>query len=104
MSTVAMAAKLHGVDTNQAIHAIKALRYISGGGLRWAKMDVYDKVRDGHVISVPIRQATDINELVAAGWTASLDEDASVSFSAQISAAKFEDLCAIVRALGGEVG
>jgi ribosomal protein L7/L12 len=94
-------ATLHGVDANNAIQAIKTLRVVSGGGLRWAKMDVYDKVKMGHAISVPIHDAADIAELENAGWTATMDE--AVAFSARVPAAKYEDIASIVRALGGVV-
>jgi ribosomal protein L7/L12 len=96
-------ATLHGVDTNNAIQAIKTLRVVSGGGLRWAKMDVYDKVKMGHAISVPIHDAADIAELENAGWTATMDGAGVVAFSARVPAAKYEDIASIVRALGGVV-
>jgi hypothetical protein len=97
------AAKLHAVNASNAILAIKTLRSVSGGGLRWAKMDVYDKVKVGHAISVPIRDAADIAELENAGWTATMDGAGVVAFSARVPASKYEDIASIVRALGGTV-
>lgn len=95
------ALKLHHVSTGKPVQAIKALRAVSHGGLRWAKMDVYDRVAAGHVVSIPVDSIDAIATLEAAGWTASIDTEAILTFTVAIPAGKCADIKAIVHALGG---
>lgn len=97
------AVKLTGVDGTGGIAAIKALVLVSGGSLRWAKVDVFDKVRAGVPVTVPVDDPDDLKVLVEHGWSGVLDEEGVVEIVARVPAGKREDVAAVIRALGGSV-
>lgn len=96
-----IAVKLHGVDQSKAIPAIKALRSATQCSLRWAKLDVYDKVRAGHPVVIACDEQ-DIAALDAEGWALSLADGELTSFTARVPVEHVKTITAVVNALGGQ--
>lgn len=90
-----------GKDT--PIQAIKALRQITGAGLRWAKMEVYDNARDGN--PVPNINLANMDEVtyLREFWEITVESDGMSAVIVKIPAVHKLMVEDLIRALGGSV-
>lgn len=98
-----MIATLTGFE-GAPIQGIKTLRLVTGGGLRYSKMEVYDRVIAGHPVDINID--TDdaplaVEELRRTGWVVDITNESFVALNAQIPREHAEMIMTIIKAFGG---
>jgi antitoxin (DNA-binding transcriptional repressor) of toxin-antitoxin stability system len=62
---------LDGVDRGREAEAIRGLRAATAGNVRWAKVEVFDRVAAGEPVTVTVLDEESLARLYTSGWSIS---------------------------------